>query len=170
MQWRDDTGYIRTMLLLIKNVVFTILIPGTVAVFVPVVVIAHAPAQASIAAAALLLTGGSIYAWCVWDFAVAGRGTPAPFDPPIELVVRGLYRYTRNPMYVGVLCVIAGWAVLFRAWPVLGYGACVAAAFHLFVVLYEEPHLRSVFGGAYQRYCESVGRWLPLRPSSRQRH
>ncbi len=136
------------MLLLIKNLAFTVLVPGTVAVFVPVVVVSHAPAQTSVMAIALLLGGGSIYAWWVWDFAVAGRGTPAPIDPPKDLVVRGLYRYTRNPMYDGVLCVIFGWALLFRAWPIAFYGVCVGAGFHLFVLLYEEPHLTRVFGPA----------------------
>lgn len=156
------------MWLLIKNLAFTVLVPGSVAVFVPVLVFARGPAQPSIIAIALLLAGGSIYAWCVWDFAVAGRGTPAPIDPPKDLVVRGLYRYTRNPMYVGVLTVIFGWALLFRAWPIALYGACVGAGFHLFVILYEEPHLTAVFGAAYQRYCAAVSRWLPMRRAPRE--
>ena len=153
------------MWLLIKNLAFTILVPGTVAVFVPVVVLSHASFEASIAAvagAALLLAGAALYAWCVWDFATTGRGTPAPIDPPKRLVVRGLYRFTRNPMYVGVLCVIAGWALLFGSIAIAVYAACVAAAFHLFVLLYEEPHLKGAFGADYARYCADVGRWLPI--------
>src|SRR5882757_4523397 len=106
------------MLLLVKNVLFTILVPGTVAIFIPVRVFTHEPANASalsVVAGLLLFTGCSIYSWCIWDFATAGRGTPAPIDPPKALVVRGLYQYVRNPMYFGVLFVIGGWALLFQS-------------------------------------------------------
>lgn len=154
------------MLLIVKNLLFTILMPGIFAVFVPLYFFAHAVPGVSaraVVAGVLLLSGASIYAWCLWDFAVTGRGTPAPIDPPKTLVVRGLYRYTRNPMYVGVLCVIGGWALLFGSPALAVYGACVAACFHLFVLLYEEPHLRKVFGASYEQYCFAVSRWLPLR-------
>lgn len=153
-------------MLFVKNLIFTIIVPGTVAVYVPVFVFSHADAKVSVGAVAgaiLLLSGGAIYLWCLWDFASFGRGTPAPIDPPKHLVVRGLYRYTRNPMYVGVLSVIFGWAVLFHSLPLAGYGLCVAACFHLFVVLYEEPQLTRVFGPSYLQYCSRVSRWLPLR-------
>ena len=153
------------MLLLLKNLLFTVLVPGTVAVFVPLYYLSHAdfgtPAR-SVSAGMLLFLGAAIYAWCLWDFAITGRGTPAPIDPPKTLVVRGLYRYTRNPMYVGVLTVIGGWALLFGSTDLAVYGLCVATVFHFFVVLYEEPHLRSVFGASYEQYCSEVGRWLPL--------
>jgi len=109
----------------------------------------------------LLAIGSIIYAWCVWDFAVFGRGTPAPIDAPKKLVVRGLYRYTRNPIYVGVLTVLVGWTVMFRGTNLHIYTFCVAVGFHLFVVLYEEPHLRQQFGVEYRSYCAKVGRWLP---------
>jgi protein-S-isoprenylcysteine O-methyltransferase Ste14 len=109
----------------------------------------------------LLVLGAAIYAWCVWDFATFGRGTPAPIDAPKRLVVRGLYHHTRNPMYVGVLSVTLGWAVLFQSPPILLYAAALWIGFHTFVVLYEEPHLLSVFGREYEDYCSAVGRWLP---------
>ena len=153
------------LLLLVKNVLFTVLVPGTVAVYVPLFAFDPAlpePSFVSLIAGILLLIGATVYAWCVWDFAVAGRGTPAPIDPPKTLVVRGLYRYARNPMYLGVLCVIGGWALLFQSASLFIYGICVATAFHLFVLLYEEPHLRSVFGGSYVDYCAKVRRWLPV--------
>jgi len=153
------------MLLLLKNLLFTVLVPGTVAVFVPLYYFSHAdfgtPAR-SVSAGMLLFLGAAIYAWCLWDFAITGRGTPAPIDPPKTLVVRGLYRYTRNPMYVGVLTVIGGWALLFGSTDLAIYGLGVATVFHLFVVLHEEPHLRAVFGASYEQYCSEVGRWLPL--------
>ncbi len=159
------------MLLLLKNLLFTIFVPGMIGVGVPLLVVPHGPMVNSILAifgGLLLAVGASIYTWCVWDFAVVGRGTPAPIDPPKTLIVRGLYNYTRNPMYVGVLCVIAGWALLFDSWNVTLYGLCVAIGFHFFIALYEEPHLRKVFGPAYDDYCSRVPRWLPI-PRSRSR-
>ena len=113
------------------------------------------------AALPALACGCAAYLWCLWDFAAFGRGTPAPLDAPKRLVARGLYRYVRNPMYVGVLLVIAGWALLFRSPRVLGYGAAVALFFHLFVVAVEEPTLRGKFGRSYEQYCREVGRWVP---------
>ena len=155
-------------MLLLKNLLFTLLVPGTVAVFVPLSIAGnrHPVSGAGFAAGiALLALGGAIYAWCVWDFATFGRGTPAPIDEPKKLVVRGLYRFVRNPMYLGVLTTILGWAALFQSMALLRYAAFVALIFHLVVLLYEEPHLRRVFGVDYERYRASTGRWLPrLRP------
>src|SRR4026207_444063 len=152
------------MLLLLKNVLFTVLVPGTVAVFVPLYYFSHAdfgtPAR-SVSAGMLLFLGAAIYAWCLWDFAITGGGTPAPIDAPKKLVVRGLYRYTRNPMYVGVLTVILGWAVLFQAAAVGLYGVIVGSGFHLFIVLYEERQLQQEFGGEYEDYRRRVSRWVP---------
>jgi protein-S-isoprenylcysteine O-methyltransferase Ste14 len=112
-------------------------------------------------ALSLLALGSAIYAWCVWDFAAFGRGTPAPIDAPKKLIVRGLYRYTRNPIYVGVLAVQLGWTLMFRGIGLVIYTISVAVCFHLFVVLYEEPHLRREFGAEYSDYYARVGRWLP---------
>jgi protein-S-isoprenylcysteine O-methyltransferase Ste14 len=153
------------VLLFLKNLLFTVLVPGAVAVYVPLRLAAGAwpPVWglAQYAALPALAAGCAIYLWCLWDFASFGRGTPAPIDAPRRLVVRGLYRYVRNPMYVGVLLVIAGWALLFCSPRVLGYGAAVALSFHLFVVAVEEPTLRGKFGRSYERYCREVGRWVP---------
>ncbi len=152
------------MVLVLKNFLFTVIVPGTVAVYVPLLIARDQGAASGLwtaAAVLLFLVGGSIYSWCVWDFASFGRGTPAPIDAPKKLVARGLYRYSRNPMYVGVLTTILGWATLFKAPRLLVYALCVGLCFHLFVVLYEEPHLQELFGGSYQDYRERVGRWLP---------
>ena len=154
------------MLLFLKNLIFTIFVPGTVAVYVPVFVFSHPTAELAVNAlvgGSLLCFGGAIYLWCLWDFGSAGHGTPAPIDPPRHLVVRGLYQFTRNPMYVGVLGVIFGWALFFKALPLAAYGVCVALLFHLFVVIYEEPHLKKMFGSNYDEYCSQTGRWLSLR-------
>src|SRR5215510_2723117 len=149
------------MILLLKNLLFTLVVPGTVAVYLPLLIAQHHPPVSGsvlVIALAALALGGAIYAWCVWDFATVGRGTPAPIDAPKRLVVRGLYRYTRNPMYVGVLLVILGWAVLFRTAALCLYALVVGMCFHLFVVLYEEPHLQQEFGGEYDDYRGQVGR------------
>jgi len=153
--------------LLLKNLLFTLVVPGTIAVYVPLRLAGDRPAASGVTfwlALALLGLGGAVYAWCVWDFAVFGRGTPAPIDAPQRLVVRGLYRYTRNPIYVGALTVLAGWTVMFRATILPVYTVCVGLCFHAFVVFYEEPHLRRMFGAEYRNYCAKVGRWLPRRP------
>ena len=157
------------MLLLAKNLLFTIVVPGTVAFYIPVFVFSHPAAELSLNAlggSLLLLIGGFLYLWCLWDFASAGRGTPAPIDPPKRLVIRGPYRYVRNPMYVGVLTVIFGWGALFASVSIAVYGLCLAIFFHLFVVLHEEPHLRRVFGSSYEEYCSRVHRWLPWHHAS----
>jgi len=114
---------------------------------------------------AFLLLGAGIYPWCAWDFALKGMGTPAPLDAPRTLVVTGLYRFVRNPMYLGVACLIFSQAVMGGSVPVLVYLCFVIACFHLFILLYEEPHLRRVFGEQYEDYCRKVRRWIP-RPSA----
>ena len=159
------------MVLLLKNLLFTFIIPGTVGVYIPLFIARHrSPATGAVGAAALvsLGAGGAIYAWCVWDFATFGRGTPVPLDAPKRLVVRGLYRYVRNPMYLGVLTVILGWVVLFQTRGLAIYMLVLPLYFHLMVVCYEEPHLRRLFGKEYGDYCDQVGRWLPRlrRPSA----
>jgi protein-S-isoprenylcysteine O-methyltransferase Ste14 len=152
------------MMLFLKNLLFTLVVPGTVAVYVPLLIAQNRPPTSGplfAIALVVLVVGGAIYIWCVWDFAAFGRGTPAPIAAPKQLVVRGLYRYTRNPMYVGVLTVILGWVVLFQAAALILYAFVVGTCFHLFIILYEEPHLQKEFDGEYIEYCRRVSRWLP---------
>ena len=94
-------------------------------------------------------------------FAVQGLGTPAPVFPTRHLVVSGLYRYVRNPMYVAVVSAILGQALLLGNVALLEYGALVWLLFHLFVLLYEEPTLRASFGSEYELFCTEVPRWIP---------
>jgi len=94
-------------------------------------------------------------------FAVQGLGTPAPIAPPQNLVVTGLYRYVRNPMYVAVVAVILGQAILFGDWPLMAYGALMWLAFHAFVLAYEEPVLAESFGAQYEDFRANVPRWIP---------
>jgi len=104
---------------------------------------------------------------CVWDFGWTGHGTPAPMVPPTKLVVVGWYRYVRNPMYLGFFIGWAGlWVIFGRANVAAIIVACVAGVgTTLFVLLYEEPHLRKTFGAEYEEYCKNVRRWIPrMRP------
>jgi protein-S-isoprenylcysteine O-methyltransferase Ste14 len=101
-------------------------------------------------------------------FVREGHGTPAPIAPTVHLVVGGPFQWVRNPGYIAVVSLVVGQAFLFGSWPVLAYAALLAVAFHLFVVMYEEPTLRRQFGEEYAAYCSRVPRWFPrLRPSRR---
>jgi protein-S-isoprenylcysteine O-methyltransferase Ste14 len=101
--------------------------------------------------------------WCVRDFYVTGRGTLAPWDPPKKLVIVGLYRVVRNPMYVGVLLWIAGLAIVSGSGAIAVYAAILAAGFHLRVVIFEEPTLARLFPEDWPQYKSRVNRWLPKR-------
>ena len=98
---------------------------------------------------------------CFARFALEGRGTPAPVAQTEVLVVSGLYRFVRNPMYVSVLIIISGQALLFSHALLFAYAGMVLVAFHLNVLFYEEPRLRRRFGGSYETYLRNVGRWWP---------
>jgi len=150
-----------------KTLIFTVFVPGTVTVAIPYLLIrSNLPlARTEIgiiryAGLALIIPGALIYLWCAYDFWRA-RGTPAPIDPPKELVVRGLYRYVRNPMYVGVLSIVFGVSISFGSGLTAVYGAGLWLMFHVFVMFYEEPTLRRLFGESYEKYCREVGRWWP---------
>jgi protein-S-isoprenylcysteine O-methyltransferase Ste14 len=114
------------------------------------------------AAGTVLAIGGAALAlWSVLAFAIIGRGTPAPFDAPRQLVVRGPYRYVRNPMYLGAALALAGAACAFESLALFGYLAVFVAAFTLFAIGFEEPTLRRAFGREYEDYCQRVHRWWP---------
>ncbi|PYR94351.1 MAG: isoprenylcysteine carboxyl methyltransferase [Acidobacteria bacterium] len=111
--------------------------------------------------AIVAVSGAMLAAWCIASFVVLGRGTPAPFDPPRRLVVRGPYRYVRNPMYLGAGLAVAGAALFYQSGALLAYAAAFLLVMHVFVVLYEESVLRQTFGNDYDAYCRQVRRWLP---------
>ena len=114
-----------------------------------------------------ILIGLALMLWCVANFVVVGEGTPAPFDAPRRLVVSGPYRHVRNPMYVGGLLFLVGYALLFAEFsPVLlWYAVGLIVAVNLFILAYEEPTLRRKFNGEYREYCRNVRRWIPrIRP------
>jgi protein-S-isoprenylcysteine O-methyltransferase Ste14 len=122
---------------------------------------AAVPAGARAMGLATGLVGAAVLLWCVIDFARLGRGTLAPIDPPTVLVRRGLYRVVRNPMYVGVVTLLVGEALLFGSAAIAVWAALLAIAFHLRVLRYEEPVLRRTFGADFDAYCREVPRWLP---------
>jgi protein-S-isoprenylcysteine O-methyltransferase Ste14 len=116
------------------------------------------------AAAIPALFGAALLLYCIFDFAWFGLGTLAPIDPPRNLVVRGPYRYLRNPMYLGVLAVLTGEAIAFRSRFLPPFVLFFMFGVNLFVRFYEEPALRRQFGETYIRYCAAVPRWVPQRP------
>lgn len=110
-----------------------------------------------VAATPLFLSFASRFVW-------EGRGTPAPVAPTERLVVGGPFRWVRNPGYVAVVALLVGQGLVFASPAVLAYAAAVALAFHVFVLVYEEPTLRRTFGSEYDDYCRRVPRWVPRRP------
>lgn len=151
-----------------RAALYAALFVGFVLIYLPARVlawvgIAH-PAQAGFAQVigALIGTAGLLIAlWCVAAFATVGKGTPAPFDPPRRLVVRGPYRIVRNPMCMGAAVALAGAASFYASFWLLAYAATLFVVCDLFVVFYEEPHLRLAFGEEYEAYCDKVRRWRP---------
>ena len=112
----------------------------------------------------VLLFGATVLLWCVRDFYVIGKGTLAPWDPPKKLVAVGLYRFMRNPMYVGVVGIVVGWSLIAGSWRMAAYAGLLTVAFHLRVIFYEEPVLAREFGNEWERYRSNVNRWWPKRP------
>ena len=160
----------RMKTLVLRSVFWTVLVPGTVSGYLPSLILSRRGTLlprhwgvAQIAGFLAIALGLSTLLKCIWDFASVGRGTLAPLDPPRTLVVRGLYRHVRNPMYVSVLIVLLGEALFFESWVFLQYALAWLLIVHLVVVLYEEPNLRRQFGAAYDEYCRAVRRWLPGR-------
>jgi protein-S-isoprenylcysteine O-methyltransferase Ste14 len=153
-------------MVLLRTIGFTIIVPGTFAVLVPYLIVTRLNSGdldgsifVGISGLSLTFVGVAIYFLCAWEFAQA-RGTPAPIDPPRELVIKGLYRYTRNPMYIGVMFILFGESVLFLSGPILVYAGLMFVVFELFIVFYEEPTLTRLFGRAYEQYRATVPRWF----------
>ena len=156
------------MFVFIRAVTYATLFIGFFLVYIPASVLSRSgltrPASlASPQVAGLVLgaMGAAIALWCIFTFVRVGKGTPAPFDPPRRLVMRGPYRYIRNPMYVGAALALSGAALFYRSLALLAYALVFLATTHLFVVWYEEPVLRRTFGEQYDAYCARVGRWWP---------
>ena len=149
-----------------KTLVFTAVVPGTVVGIVPWRLRGSAAVAVNgteaVAAILVIVLGIAIYLYTAfWSFASMGGGTPAPIAPTKILVVEGLHRFVRNPMYIGVELAVLGQAWLFHSFALIVYFVFAAAAVHVFVLFYEEPTLRKRYGEEYDRYCAAVPRWLP---------
>ena len=160
------------MFVLARALTYATLFVALVLVLLPARVLqwsgVRAPSEfgaAQLTGLAIAIAGGAMTVWCVLAFAFVGRGTPAPFDPPRRLVVRGPYRFVRNPMYVGAATALAGAALYYQSLSLLAYVALFIVATHLFVVWYEEPTLSRLFGDDYAAYRVRVHRWLPSWPA-----
>ena len=158
-------------MLVLRSVFFALLLPGSVTLLIPYYIL---PARGNTIShwgplqflgLGAIAVGGTILIRCIVEFARSGRGTLAPIDPPKTLVVQGLYRYVRNPMYVGVTTVLLGETALFHSSALLYYTAVWFVIVNAFVIFYEEPTLRAKFGESYEQYCRAVGRWIPRRPA-----
>jgi protein-S-isoprenylcysteine O-methyltransferase Ste14 len=154
------------LLLALRALLAVLVLPGTVAGYIPFSILQSGDllrvpdlGLASVCGAVFAITGALVLLRCVWDFFDAGKGTLAPIDPPRFLVVRGLYRFTRNPMYNGVVALILGEAWLFQSIGLAKYALLVLIFFHLWVVIFEEPALESQFGEPYRDYRRAVPRW-----------
>ncbi len=152
----------------IRAITWATLFVGFLLVFLPARILSWsgivAPVSigaAQVAGVIVAASGAALALWCIVTFIVIGRGTPAPFDPPRDLVVAGPYRMVRNPMYIGAGLALAGAALFYESMALLAYAVAFTFITHLFVMMYEEPTLRATFGASYDRYCQQVHRWWP---------
>ncbi|MFN2440899.1 MAG: isoprenylcysteine carboxylmethyltransferase family protein [Chitinophagaceae bacterium] len=153
--------------LFLRNLFFTILQPGLVAGLIPYWIlgekvkhIAHPLQFYHYTGAIIFIIGFAIMLRCIISFAVEGRGTLSPADPTKKLVITGLYKYSRNPMYVGVTMILIGEAIFFQSVNLWIYLIFVFIVFNIFILLHEEPRLRKDFGEEYKQYCQKVRRWV----------
>lgn len=155
----------------VGTLVFVLTVPGTVIGVVPYLLSGWTLAPPFFGwswlrglGVVLILCALPIFLDFVTRFVREGRGTPAPIAPTRHLVVGGSFRYVRNPGYVAVVSLLVGQGLLFARPAIMLYAAALALAFHLFVLLYEEPTLRRQFGAQYDTYCRTVPRWIPRLP------
>jgi protein-S-isoprenylcysteine O-methyltransferase Ste14 len=166
---------VKTRAVLYLRATTALVLPAIVDAAVPAVLLRRSEARIDLGA--LCLVGVPLILFGLWllldsvfiRFAHEGRGTLAPIDPPRFVVRGGAYRIVRNPMYVANVAIIVGLGAVFRSWPLLAWAVVVLLAFHLFVVIYEEPTLRRLFGEDYEDYRRDVGRWIPHRREQARR-
>jgi protein-S-isoprenylcysteine O-methyltransferase Ste14 len=157
----------RTLSLIVRNIVFTVVVPGLGGVWVPWWILTrHGGTATPVAweAVPVIAAGAALYVWCVWNFATVGDGTPGLWDAPARVVATGPYRWVRNPIYIGAFLVTAGESWLFLSLPLLAYAGVMAVFCHVFVTGYEERTLVRRFGRSYLDYRRTVPRWIPRRP------
>ena len=156
-----------TLSLAIRNLVFTVVVPGLGGVWFPWQILTHngyISGPVAWEAVPIVAAGAALYVWCVRKFAALGRGTPGLWDAPRRVIAVGPHRWVRNPIYIAALLVVLGEAWLFLSLPLLVYAGAMATFFHPFVVGYEEPTLRHRFGSSYLEYQRMVPRRIPRVP------
>ena len=146
--------------MLLRATLAFLALPGVVAFLLPLLIAAWVGGRFRWIALLPLLTGLGLLLWCVREFAVVGRGTLASWDPPRHLVGSGLYRYTRNPMYMAVSLILIGWAIGFASTRLLAYALLMMVMFHIRVVWFEEAWLARTHGKEWARYKARVPRWV----------
>lgn len=158
------------MFVLVRALTYAAIFIGVVLVFVPASILSSAGVSrpvstgaAQVAGAIVAAAGLGLALWCVLTFAIVGKGTPAPFDPPRNLVVSGPYRMVRNPMYIGAALVLLGASLYYGSTGLWLFTAGFLLAVHLFILFYEEPTLRRIFGDEYEAYTRRVRRYWPGR-------
>lgn len=149
--------------LFLEAVLAFLALPGVVAFLVPLVLLAPEGASFDSRGLPLLVPGIAVLLWCVREFYHSGKGTLAPWTPPKHLVISGLYRFSRNPMYIGVVLILWGWAVGYKSSGLVVYAIVMMILFHLRVVLYEEPWLAQAHGAQWHAYRAHVRRWIGRR-------
>jgi len=156
------------MIALFRSIVYAALFISVVLVFIPeqILTVTGITRPAEIGplngvGLVLVVLGGGLAIWCILTFALVGKGTPAPFDPPRKLVAAGPYRWVRNPMYVGAGTALTGAALFYQSPALVAFAAGFLVMAHVFVVFYEEPTLERTFGAQYADYRNAVPRWVP---------
>ena len=156
------------MLALFRGLTYAALFIGAFLIFIPGRILARVGIEPvttfgmpQVVGLLIAVLGFALAMACVLTFAFIGLGTPAPFDPPRTLVIAGPYRFVRNPMYIGAGTTLLGAALYYESLALAGYALVFLLITHLFVMLYEEPHLRRVFGSSYEEYLRTVHRWIP---------
>ena len=159
----------RSVFILVRAMAYAVIFVGLLLVYVPSRLLSAAGivrptviGAAQIAGMFITTAGAAVALWCLLTFVFVGKGTAAPFDPPRRLVVRGPYRFVRNPMYISAILAMLGLALFYRSLSILLYAALIFLATHLFVVAYEEPTLQRTFRSDYEAYYRRVNRWWPV--------
>jgi len=156
--------------LILKTIIFSLTLPLFFSFIVPFFIIYYLnffslniPIPLNYIGIILIILGIIIYSLSCYYFIFYGEGTPSPLEEPKNLITHGIYKYTRNPMYISGILIVLGLAVFLNSLMILIYCLLLFLIYHSFIVFYEEPHLRKKFGKYYEEYCKNVPRWIRLK-------
>lgn len=150
----------------IRALIAFMVLPGIAAFIAPLIIAKIDPWRGNLQAPGIftMCLGAVSLIWCVRDFYVSGKGTLAPWGPPKKMVVVGLYRFMRNPMYVGVILLVLGWSLYVLSPILILYDVVLIIGFHIRIIRNKEPYLKQQFGEQWEMYKQEVPRWLPRMP------